>query len=34
MLAWKDLVFLSEVDLAKLDIAAVNLACAVGLPGA
>ncbi len=34
MLSWRDLVFLDEIELAKLDIALVNLACAEGLPGA
>jgi hypothetical protein len=31
--AWKDLTRLPEAELARLDIAAVNLVCAVGLPG-
>jgi hypothetical protein len=34
MLDWSALVTLPEAELARLDIAAVNLACAVGLPGA
>jgi hypothetical protein len=33
MLGWKDLVRLPEGELARQDIAAVNLACAAGLPG-
>src|SRR5437016_6295214 len=31
---WRELVRLPEAELAKIDIAVVNLACAVGLPGA
>ncbi len=34
MLQWKELVRLPEGELAALDVAEVNLACAVGLPGA
>lgn len=34
MLDWRHLRELSEAELAKYDIAAVNLACAAGLPGA
>jgi hypothetical protein len=34
MLDWKDVVHLSDEDLGRYDIAAVNLACAVGLPDA
>jgi hypothetical protein len=34
MLDWRRLVWLSERELAALDIAQVNLACAAGLPGA
>ena len=34
MLHWAQLVWLSEVELARHDIAAVNLACAAELPGA
>jgi hypothetical protein len=30
---WRELVHLPELELTKLDIAAVNLACAAGLPG-
>lgn len=33
MLDWLQLVHLSDADLARLDIARVNLACAAGLPG-
>lgn len=33
MLDWRNLVRLPDWDLAKVDIASVNLACAVGLPG-
>lgn len=33
MLDWRDLVRLPDRDLAKVDIALVNLACAAGLPG-
>jgi hypothetical protein len=33
MLNWQQLVYLSDVELAQLDIALVNLACAQGLPG-
>ncbi len=32
-LEWRDLVRLSDRDLARVDIALVNLACAAGLPG-
>jgi hypothetical protein len=31
---WHDLIHLSDHELARYDVAAVNLACAVGLPGA
>ncbi|MBL8797887.1 MAG: hypothetical protein JNM56_28575, partial [Planctomycetia bacterium] len=34
MLDWRSLISLSDAELARLDIAAVNLACAQGLPGA
>jgi hypothetical protein len=34
VLDWQDLVRLPDAELARLDIAAVNLACAAGLPGA
>jgi hypothetical protein len=34
MVAWKQLARLSDAELARHDIAAVNLACAEGLPGA
>jgi hypothetical protein len=34
MMAWTELVPLPEAELAHLDFAAVNLACAAGLPGA
>lgn len=34
MVAWKALAQLSDADLARYDIAEVNLACAEGLPGA
>ncbi len=34
MLGWQQLVRLSDPELARCDLAAVNLACAAGLPGA
>lgn len=34
MLDWRSLCLLSDGDLHRLDVGAVNLACAVGLPGA
>jgi hypothetical protein len=34
MVAWKNLARLSDAELARRDIAEVNLACAAGLPGA
>lgn len=34
MLAWRQLTDLPEAELARCDVAAVNLACAEGLPGA
>jgi hypothetical protein len=34
MLHWHSLVRLSDAELARIDIAALNLACAHGLPGA
>jgi Transglutaminase-like superfamily len=34
MLAWSELIRLSNTELAAQDLAAVNLACAAGLPGA
>jgi hypothetical protein len=34
MLSWKELLHWSEEELARLDLAAVHLACAEGLPGA
>jgi hypothetical protein len=34
MLDWRSLISLSDAELSRLDIAAVNLACAQGLPGA
>ncbi len=34
MLDWQELVRLPDAELARLDVAAVNLACAAGLPGA
>lgn len=34
MLPWKSLCHLSDEELAKIDVAEVNLACAEGLPGA
>jgi hypothetical protein len=33
MLDWKQLVHLTDAELAKYDIAEVNLACAAGFPG-
>jgi hypothetical protein len=34
MLHWKQLTMLPDAELARVDIARVNLACAAGLPGA
>src|SRR5260370_1069847 len=34
MLDWRSLIHLRDAELAQLDIAAVNFACAAGLPGA
>jgi hypothetical protein len=34
MLDWRSLLRLSDTELGRLDIAVINLACAVGLPGA
>jgi hypothetical protein len=31
---WRELCRLSDADLAKVDVAEMNLACSVGLPGA
>ena len=33
MLRWQDLVWMSDEQLASVDVAELNLACAVGLPG-
>ena len=34
VMRWTDLIHLSDDELAKYDVAAINLACAAGLPGA